>query len=89
MTSETASSRRSGLSSPCQNSTLLIHPIIVQIGCDIRFVRPQPNAAEVNVHWKQEGRGGKADKALGELVKAGRLKRVMVAGERGSRYKIA
>ncbi|MCE9592206.1 MAG: hypothetical protein K8S99_17005 [Planctomycetes bacterium] len=46
----------------------------------------KPNAAEVNKHWSGEGRGGKADNALGRMVKAGKLKRVKVKGERGARY---
>lgn len=49
----------------------------------------QPNAAEVNKHWSGEGRGGKADNTLTRLVKEGKLKRVEVKGERGSRYKLA
>ncbi len=48
-----------------------------------------PNAKEVNDHWTKEGRAGKADNALGKLVKTGALKRVEVKGERGSRYKVA
>jgi hypothetical protein len=48
-----------------------------------------PNAKEVNEHWTNEGRAGKADNALGKLVKNGQLKRVEVKGERGSRYKVA
>jgi len=48
-----------------------------------------PNAKEVNEHWTKEGRAGKADNALGKLVKQGLLKRVEVKGERGSRYKVA
>lgn len=57
----------------------------------IEFVKKEgkPNAAEVNAHWSKEGRAGKADNALGRLVKTGTLKRVKVADERGSRYAIA
>lgn len=57
----------------------------------IEFVKKhgKPNAAEVNKHWSDEGRGGKADNALGRLVKIGTLKRSKTAGERGARYSIA
>lgn len=48
-----------------------------------------PNAKEVNEHWSDEGRAGKADNALSKLVKMGTLKRVHAPGERGSRYAIA
>ncbi len=46
----------------------------------------KPNAADLNRQWKTDGRGGKADNALSKLVKIGKLKRVKVKGERGSRY---
>ncbi|MEX0654717.1 MAG: hypothetical protein WD534_04680 [Phycisphaeraceae bacterium] len=49
----------------------------------------KPNAAEVNKHWRKEGRGGKADNTLTKLVKEGKLKRVSVKGERGGRYQVA
>ena len=49
----------------------------------------QPNAAEINIHWKNEGRGGVANTPISKLVKAGKLKSVAVVGERGSRYTIA
>lgn len=54
----------------------------------LNFVKKagRPNAAEVNKHWSGEGRGGKADNALGKLVRVGKLKRVEVKGERGARY---
>lgn len=57
----------------------------------LEFVRSfgTPNAKEVNEHWSKEGRAGKADNALGKLVKNGLLKRIEVKGERGSRYKVA
>jgi len=45
-----------------------------------------PTTAEVNKHWDAEGRGGKADNALGRLVADGRLKRVKDKTVRGSRY---
>jgi hypothetical protein len=57
----------------------------------IRFIREHRNPAtsEITAHWRSEGRGGKADNALSRLVKARRLKRQAIAGERGSRYLIA
>lgn len=57
----------------------------------LKFVKQsgKPNAADVNKKWRSEGRGGKADNALSKLVKTGRLKRVKVKGERGSRYALA
>jgi hypothetical protein len=48
----------------------------------------QPNTPEVNAHWQKEGRAGTADNALSLLVKAGKLKRITVEGERSSRYAI-
>jgi hypothetical protein len=49
-----------------------------------------PTAAEVNAHWRKEGRGGKADNALSKLVKLGTLKRQAAkSGERGGRYVVA
>lgn len=47
-------------------------------------------AKEINAHWKQEGRGGKADNALSLMVKAGKLKRSQIEGKvRGSAYAVA
>ena len=56
----------------------------------LAFVRSNRDAttAEVNAHWKSERPGG-ADVTLGKLVKAKRLKRRKVVGERGSRYAVA
>jgi len=48
-----------------------------------------PSTADVNKHWKKEGRGGKADNTLTKLVQEGRLKRAKKKGERGSRYSVA
>ncbi|NQU74708.1 MAG: hypothetical protein HQ546_00160 [Planctomycetes bacterium] len=50
--------------------------------------RKSPTTAEVNAHWAKEGRSGKADNALSNLVKAGKLIRVGDKKVRGSRYKI-
>ena len=48
----------------------------------------KPNTADVNAHWTKEGRGGTADNTLSLLVKSGKLKRIVVEGERGSRYSV-
>ena len=56
------------------------------------FIRSQPNppnAKQVNQHWQEEGRGGKADNTISKMVKGGQLERVDVEGERGGRYKAA
>lgn len=45
--------------------------------------------AQINAAWKREGRGGFADTTLGQLVRAKKLKRVQVKGQRGSLYKLA
>jgi len=47
-----------------------------------------PTAKEVNEHWQSEGRGGKADNALGKLVREGKLKRIKNKEGRGSRYRL-
>lgn len=47
--------------------------------------RALPTSA-INAAWKKEGRAGKADATLGGLVKARKLKRTKIKGERGSRY---
>jgi hypothetical protein len=46
-------------------------------------------AAEIGDAWKKQGRGGKADNTLTTLVKDGKLKRISVEGQRGSRYSLA
>lgn len=45
--------------------------------------------AEVNKQWKSEGRSGDAYITLGQLVKAKKLKKEELKGQRGSRYTIA
>ena len=45
-------------------------------------------AREINAAWRKEGRAATADTTLGQLVKARKLKRTQVKGERGSRYTI-
>tara|TARA_Y100000589_G_scaffold320768_1_gene351055 strand:+ start:479 stop:1060 length:582 start_codon:yes stop_codon:yes gene_type:complete len=44
------------------------------------------STAQVNEHWTTEGRSGKADNALGKLVKEGKIKRKNIKGQRGSTY---
>jgi hypothetical protein len=41
---------------------------------------------EIIQHWKSEGRSGDGYTTIGELVKAGSLKKEEMKGERGSRY---
>lgn len=41
---------------------------------------------QVNEHWTKEGRSGKADNALGKLVKEGKITRKNIKGQRGSTY---
>jgi hypothetical protein len=57
----------------------------------LSFIKGKGKAttAEVNDHWSGEGRKGKADNALTRLVKARKLKRSKIKGERGSRYEVA
>ena len=49
----------------------------------------QPNAHEINAHWSKEGRSGTADNTILKLIRAGKLLRVVVTGERGGQYTIA
>jgi len=55
----------------------------------VSFVKAHPGCStkQVNDHWIAEGRKGKADNALGKLVKSGRLKRTQNPEGRGSVYK--
>lgn len=59
----------------------------------LAFVKAAGNAgrtsAEIIAHLNAEGRAGSAYVALGNLVKAGKLKRMNLKGERGSRYTVA
>jgi len=55
----------------------------------LEFIKDNPNAAsaEINEHWQEEGRGGRADNTLTKLVKAGKLKRTPIPGQaRGGTY---
>ncbi len=55
----------------------------------LAFVNANPGCttAQVNEHWTNEGRAGKADNALGKLVKEGKITRKNIKGQRGSTYK--
>jgi DNA-binding transcriptional regulator YiaG len=44
------------------------------------------STAEINAAWTKAGRAGRANNTLGLLVREGKLKRVQVKGQRGSRY---
>jgi hypothetical protein len=44
---------------------------------------------EIKARWKAEGRGGTADNAISKLVKAKKLKRSPLEGQRGSRFTMA
>jgi hypothetical protein len=43
--------------------------------------------AEINAHWRSEGRGGVANNAIVRLLKRGELVREPVPGTRGSYYR--
>lgn len=47
-------------------------------------------SAEINVHWTNEGRGGRADNTITKLVQSNKLKRLdPVPGERGGKVTVA
>jgi DNA-binding transcriptional regulator YiaG len=48
--------------------------------------RKSLRTSQINDAWKKEGRGGTANVTLGKLVKARRIKRTKVKGQRGSEY---
>ena len=50
--------------------------------------RKANTSALINVEWKGAGRPGKADNTLSQMVKARKLKRAKLKGERGSRYSV-
>ena len=50
--------------------------------------RRNPTGREINQHWKAAGRPWTADVTLGKLVKARKLRRIPLEGERGSRYSV-
>lgn len=45
--------------------------------------------AEINKAWAQAGRTGRADNTLNKMLKAGKLKRENLKGQRGSKYTAA
>ena len=45
--------------------------------------------AKINVAWKKAGRAASADATLGQLVKAGKLRREKVKKGKGSNYSLA
>src|ERR1035437_3068842 len=44
--------------------------------------------SQINQAWKKEGRGGTADVTLGLMVKARKLNRTKLKGQRGSEYRL-
>lgn len=44
--------------------------------------------AQINAAWKAAGRAGTADVTLGRMVKARKIKRIKVPGQRGGEYRI-
>jgi hypothetical protein len=57
----------------------------------VDFVKSKSNPVgrEIEKHWKNEGRAGVAANLISKLVKAKKLKRVPLKGERGSQYSAA
>lgn len=57
----------------------------------LAFVREHGTATtlEINTAWRQQGRGGVANNALGRLVKQGLLNREPLNDQRGSRYRVS
>jgi DNA-binding transcriptional regulator YiaG len=57
----------------------------------LSFVKRGPALAtrQINDAWRKQGRAGTADVTLGQLVRAGKLKRTKVEGRRGSQYTAA
>ena len=50
--------------------------------------RKATTSSKINAAWKVAGRGGNADTTLYNLVKAKKLKRTKIKGERGSKYSV-
>jgi hypothetical protein len=57
----------------------------------LAFIREhgKPTTAEINDHWKSEGRPGVANPTVARLLKRGLLKRENDPAVRGSRYSVA
>ena len=56
----------------------------------LNFVKSKSNpiGKDIQKHWAREGRAGAAANLISKLVKAKRLKRTPLNGERGSRYSL-
>ena len=54
----------------------------------LRFIarKVNPTTAEINEHWRSEGRRGVANVILLKLLKQGLIRRLVDSGIRGSRY---
>ena len=57
----------------------------------IDFIRDTgtPSTAEINAHWRREGRKGTANVTLFKLLREGRIRRIADDSVRGSRYAAA
>jgi hypothetical protein len=57
----------------------------------LSFVKSKSNpiGKDIQKHWGSEGRAGAAANLISKLVKAKKLKRTPLKGERGSRYSLA
>ncbi|HYE19995.1 MAG TPA: hypothetical protein VEA69_16210 [Tepidisphaeraceae bacterium] len=55
------------------------------------FIRDNgtPSTAEINAHWRREGRKGTANVTLFKLLREGRIRRIADDSVRGSRYTAA
>jgi hypothetical protein len=55
------------------------------------FIRQkrEPSTADINAHWRAEGRLGTSNVTLLKLLKSGQVRRVEDPGIRGSRYVLA
>jgi transcriptional regulator with XRE-family HTH domain len=51
--------------------------------------RKSLKTSAINLAWKKQGRAGNADNTLSLMVKARKLRRARVKGERGSKYSMA
>src|SRR6266702_2619402 len=56
---------------------------------DLVRERTAVSTAEINKHWRAEGRRGSANNAIGRLLNDGHLHREAIAGQRGSRYRLS
>jgi len=56
---------------------------------DLVRERSSATTAQINKHWRAEGRRGLANNAIGRLLKDGHLVRESIAGQRGSSYRLS